>query len=458
MIPFGSRVEEHIHRRKWKQSIAERKPAESDDKSQVSESTEMSVSESEDKVEEIRAAWGAEDKFIEYLKYREEKEREATDAREERNQRFMERLIDKMQDNKLEEQARRKEISEERELRQKATPIRQMEEKEDVVEYIELFEENMETRKVPRHMWASNLKPLLNSACRVAVNALSKRDRVDYDRIREEVLGTCPELYRMAGNSFFNTTKEKGETIQNFIRRMHRLCGRFAGVDTKDDCCEQTQEECLRKVTTERILQFLPIGAAGYVRERKPESLRALGTHIEEYFVNRRMSIMDYTGENQSHQQSRQYSHQFKFLKDQHQQRRPWNQPSRTNQGMPEVKTSSTLTREEPEEVKTEMTRLSTQSSRSYKDSRCYKCGQQGHFARSCSSRVNLVCNGGVRSTFQKMCEVSGVVAGQKFDNILIDSGADVSVISEDLVPEGTPTTRHTMWPDSTDHQRHVEW
>lgn len=109
-----------------------------------------------------------EDKFLAYLQQRDaeeaarrqdereamqarlEEERRAADAREKGNKQFFEEFISKMQDAQLEEQAKQREASDTRDLRSKTTPVRPMEDRADVVEFMEIFECNMEARKIPK--------------------------------------------------------------------------------------------------------------------------------------------------------------------------------------------------------------------------------------------------------------------------------------------------------------------
>lgn len=272
--------------------------------------------------------------------------------------------------------------------------------------------------------------------------SLSQLDRNDYNTVKEEALGTCPELYKRAGHSFFTTPKEKGETIQTYIRRVHQLCTRFTDA--------ATVVECQRKMTTERILQFLPAGAAGYVRDRKPTNLRDLGTQIDDYFGNRGMSIDDYTGEHRLFPQRRQQQRQQKTPDEHQSPKRFWRPQGKSGQGGTEPRADPSVKKEKPEEKNHDTdhsnptnTNTNTTPS-SNKEWKCHKCGQRGHFARNCPVKVNFVTNVGINSPLSNTCIVTGTVAGQELKNILVDSGAEVSVVSEEIVPEGTPTVGHT--------------
>ena len=99
----------------------------------------------------------------------------------------------------------------ERELRQAIPSLKHMRDSADVVEFIDLFEGNMEAREVPKDLWAQMCTPLLSQQPLMAVQALSQLERQSYKSVKEAALGTCVDAYKRAGASFFSICKEKDE-------------------------------------------------------------------------------------------------------------------------------------------------------------------------------------------------------------------------------------------------------
>jgi len=52
--------------------------------------------------------------------------------------------------------------------------------KEDVADYVEMFEANMKDQEMPKEAWAHYLLPLLNPNCKAAVVLLPLDHRYDY--------------------------------------------------------------------------------------------------------------------------------------------------------------------------------------------------------------------------------------------------------------------------------------
>ena len=125
-----------------------------------------------------------------------------------------------------------KEAARDRELRRSIPSPKHMEEGADIVEYVELFESNMEARDIPKHMWAQTLIPLLSPTPRMAAQSLPPGDRQRYDIVKDAVLATCQETYKRAGATFFSLPKAPGESFQAYGTKLHRLCTRFSSADT----------------------------------------------------------------------------------------------------------------------------------------------------------------------------------------------------------------------------------
>lgn len=393
------------------------------------------------------------------------------DHLDERSQRERQRLEEQAAQEKLEqeeknyrerqardEQRRKdreeeKEAARERELRRSIPSPKHMEEGADIVEYVELFESNMEARDIPKHMWAQTLIPLLSPTPRMAAQSLPAGDRQEYKKVREAVLATCQETYKRAGPTFFSLTKAQGESFQAYGTKLHRLCTRFSSADT----IAKVQE----RVTIERFIHFLPAGAAGFVRDRAPETLTDTCRLADDYFSNHGMSISSYTGEYRLGGQKphRREDNQKKPWRQgnpggQQQHKKPWRDQhdnsekaggdQRMSGGMDSVEERRPPKQQQPPQPN----KLQQQSNKH--SPRCYKCNQSGHIAPNCPQKVNLISDYHRNEPLSSTCVVQGQVAGKKIKNILVDSGAEISVASEEIVPLSAETKGQTMVAGAT--------
>lgn len=63
----------------------------------------------------------------------------------------------------------------------------------------------------------------------------------------------------------------------------------------------------------------------------------------------------------------------------------------------------------------------------------CFACNKTGHLSYTCPTRVNIVYNPDAL-TGQGVLE--GSIEGRQFNDLVLDSGAQMTVISEDVIPD----------------------
>ena len=156
------------------------------------------------------------------------------------------------------------------------------------------------------------------------------------------------------------------------------------------------------------------------------------------------MSISSYTGEyrlggqkphRRDDYQKRPWSQSNSEMQQQH--KKPWqNNPGKAERDPPQQPQQSQLNKPQQQSSKF--------------SPKCYKCNQRGHLAPNCPQKVNFISDYTRNEPLSSTCVVQGTVAGKKIKNILVDSGAEISVASEEIVPSSAKTKGQTMVAGAT--------
>jgi len=337
-------------------------------------------------------------------------------------------------------------ISERRDSSRKAPKIKApkaMAEDEDVLEFLDLFEDNMEARGVEREQWASHLIPLLNRKCRITIATLGRDQKRDYDAVIAAVATTNSDVYLHPGPTFFTLQKKAGEMFHTYASKLHRLCQHFTDADTIEGCQE--------KVTIERFLQTLPYACQSNVRDRQPKTLHQVCQFAEEYFGNHRMSIEDYIGDGQWKGQQQQsdnksYNQQRRFGRDYN--KKSYQQASQEDVNKPQPQhQQQTQQLRSVEELNPTKEQQRQGGGRQF---RCYTCGQSGHTPRNCPQKVNLVTALTQQEQQSTSCLVEGLVGDKQVRRILVDTGAEGACVAEDVLPQELKTKGTTVVAGAT--------
>jgi len=158
----------------------------------------------------------------------------------------------------------RKEEREQREIRRAIPNLAPMTSSEDLQDFIELFEENQDARRVPKEAWAANLIPLLNSECKTAIAGLPGEDRYEYDVLKKELLASAIEETKYTSKSFLECKKKPGQTWRATANKIARLARRCADGDTVD--------EVRGTFIKEKLIQLMPQEIQAYVKEKDPKT------------------------------------------------------------------------------------------------------------------------------------------------------------------------------------------
>lgn len=304
-----------------------------------------------------------------------------------------------------------------------------------ISEYLVGFEKIMRERGTPVRKWPAILPSLLNRKYNQALSNLNEEETDDYEKVKEALLAVDVEDLLMAPRRFFEAQKKQGEDF-------HRFCQKLETYWYHVTKAVDTVKKMRQKTVIERFITFLPHQCATAVRDQKPETTNAAVNYAKEYFVQKQWNIANYLGHgkwaettNRRRQDNpRRQGGGYR----QYQRSRPGH---RGDQQSGEEKSAQTgqqqMPETKPEDKKPEEAQKGA-SKYTYKPT-CFTCGKVGHTRKFCRSKpdVNLVQLLG-KSKIDDLVTTSGIVEGKEVHDIALDTGADVCVISSDLVPADT--------------------
>ena len=335
-------------------------------------------------------------------------ERRAEDARAAEERRATERRLESAA---RKEEADRLEVLKRAEQLRRDTPkMARMTPETDVEEFIELFEVYVEELQLDQQRWLSFFRPLLNDECRDAMMGLSQRDRADYVTVRDHIIDQCGVRHTRLGDAFWCFQRAKGQTFAQSKRKLLRLLNRF--VQDK-----QTRAEALDAILSEKLVQMLPSAAATHVRDKNPGSSNETARMADLFFQDRHSSPDN-----------------PRWLRKPAQQRQERGDSPR--QHTPQNDYSSQESTQATNSPGEKSVTLLTQNRRGPK---CFHCKDWGHIAVNCPKKVMvLLCPRKEANSFV----VSGKIQGVSFTDLLIDSGADMTVVQDRVVPNECYTAR----------------
>lgn len=252
---------------------------------------------------------------------------------------------------------------------------------------------------------------------------------------------------------FWNHYKKPRTSALEERQVLSRLASKFIAGDTKEAWTDSLVKEWM--------IQRLPKEACQYVRERTPETSMDTIKLIEKFFSAKEEPYTSHKGmilqfdplKSTGNQESRYHPYRKDYGRDSWRQQSPSSEPTK--------KEVVDLTKESQEDKGKQR---NPQEKKTSKPFECFNCGKVGHMARDCRSkrtprvnqvqevsvcqlcdgkghtardcpnrvnRVNLQTGHVVPTNIQK-----GKIQGTTRQNILLDSGAQVSVIAEEVLPK----------------------
>lgn len=324
-----------------------------------------------------------------------------------------------------------------------------MKNKEDILDYLQIFEDTQQARGLLRANWAYSLLPLLNQQCRQIANTLDPAVKCDYTSLKAKLISKVKLESQHPTKSWWEWDKPGQETWQeaeSTVRKKLKRC--------PDDLFEA--------LLTEKLLQLMPYRTQQYVRDLKPKdackAAELASSHFQahhwdesKYATNIFKKPVDISKDkkdkdnyrdhnkdrhqrpNNQHRQWGPYSHNYSHKSHAHQ-----TQDSHQHR---QVITNTHKDFKENKDSGPTAHGKDTASSRAFSKPPdhsqlvCFKCGEIGHIARDCV-KINLVK---IPSLFDNKTSSPVLRSGKIGDkpvSMFMDSGADISVIARDLLPE----------------------
>ena len=333
---------------------------------------------------------------------------------------------------------------------------------QDVADYLELFLDNMKSREIPKVAQAKHLLPLLNAKATIAISGLPAEAKADIEILTSTLLSTVYETTKYASKAYWQYTKQGGDSSRTTVTKLLRLGRRFA--------LAPTPEETLDRITIEKFLQLYPAEVQAYCREKEPKTAYDAADLVAKYMALQDVDEIKYDP-------NKPWTYKPKQTEERKQggdtKKGEWN-PNRFRRGQKQSSdrsTPETHDRSIPDfrnlinsgvnaPIKEEKTSETGASggppsnppgnqvssggnggqNRFASSRRCYHCGKYGHFKRDCPKfkQVNVANVPSLAEMPNDPITMPGMVGSMEIREMLCDSGATISVVSDSLVPEGS--------------------
>ena len=352
----------------------------------------------------------------------------------------------------------------------KAIPSPQsMAKDQDLADYIEMFEANMQSREIPKHAWAKHLVPLLHSRVTPSIASLPPADKLNFAVLKETLLATAYATTKYASRALWLSNKKPDASLKAYGNQLLRLCKRFTEkAESVHDACEL--------FATEKFIQDLPPDIGDYVREKEPKKVSEAadlaakqftiqnidefkhdsskpwtGKAKEKYSDNRpgkaRWHVTNHnfkTGANTSVYQPA-IQHETINASDQATRSKPQGADKGADKG---ADSSKGFIASDPKIT----SNLSGSSSSQRFNGMCHICKKWGHRAADCRTRVSVAVVPCLAEPAADALVVEGLIDGQKVSDMLCDSGANISMIAEHLMPKQPKFCGYVAFGSVGDH------
>ncbi len=314
--------------------------------------------------------------------------------------------------------------------------FRKLELDEDVESYFWAFEAHMDSYSVRKQWWTKHLAPILNPDASAVYTAMEFEEQRNYGKLKETLLdhySVDKSTYRLKLDQF---KRLSGETWLICAKRCKGLVKRWAA-----DC--DSVDAVLELVSLDIVTKLMPRPVANHVKDSKPMTVGEAAKLADNFMRHR----------------------DWNYCQPEESERnkpRSWRKDNKPSQPVPQETTvpTNTLTQSSSKYFPGTATR-STSNSHDVKrtngkkfidpkhfdkekGAQCFNCNEWGHVSKECPKKVGMVVKTICIHKHKDWHTVPGQI-GTNDCQIAVDSGAEITVVSADLVPEAAKT-RERQW------------
>ena len=316
--------------------------------------------------------------------------------------------------------------------------FRKLERGEDVESYFCAFEAHMDGYDVKKQFWTKHLAPILNPDASVVYTTLESEERRSYDKLKKTLLdhySVDRSTYRLKLDQF---KRVSGETWIICAKRCKGLVKHWAA-----DC--DTIDDILELVSLDIVTKLMPRPVANHVKDSKPTTVGEAAKLADDFMRHR--------GWNYSQPEESERSKPRTWKKDDKSSAtastETTTQPSTDNSTQSSIKsTSSTTTRATSSNRDVKRTNgkkfIDPKHFDPEKGAQCFNCNEWGHISKECPKKVAMIVKTVCLNEHKDWHTIPGQI-GTNDCQVAVDSGAEITVVSADLVPE-TAKTGERQW------------
>ncbi len=289
----------------------------------------------------------------------------------------------------------------------------------------------MDCYGVPKTRWGRHLGPILNPDASEVYLALNSDERKDYDTLRKALFShynVNKDTYRLKMDKL---KRKPGETWTVCGKRYRSLVKKWLeGCSSIDDVVELLAKD--------GVTRLMPRSIANYVKDKNSATLLEVTTEADDFIRHRGWSfdqtdkaISSSTGKSQP----REDSTGFQKTNSKSSETRDPKQQSSMSQAGKDTRTA-------------QVTAQTTSFGKKFIDPKifdkdkgpqCFNCHQWGHKSQECPQKsCSVICSPLTQQSVP--WHISRCKIGVHVCNLVLDSGADTTVIAADLVPVASYT------------------
>ena len=161
--------------------------------------------------------------------------------------------------------------------------FRKIEEGEDADTYLTMFEAQMDTYRIDKSQWSSQLSPHLSAEATDVFVHMTREDRNDYEKLKKALL----EHYRINPDTYRSRldkmTRKSGQAWAVTANKARQMYSRWLG-----KC--STLEDAIELGTIDGLTKMIPHQLRLYVKEKKPTTVREAAVLADEFMLQRNWS------------------------------------------------------------------------------------------------------------------------------------------------------------------------